>query len=102
MSLIITDNHLGARARFPGDTFQFLPSVQELLSLQTETSQPALPAATAARGHTESGPLAPKLSELSIPHPAGPCLGTFHSRFALGTFSLSQLNEAVHVCVVFS
>lgn len=37
VSSIITDNHLGARAHFPGDTFQFLPSVQVLLSLQTET-----------------------------------------------------------------
>ena len=44
----------------------------------------------------ESGPLAPKLSELSVPHPAGPCWGILHSRFSLGTFSLSQLNEAVH------
>lgn len=96
VSSIITDNHPEARARFPGDTFQFLPSVPELLLLQTETLLASTAGSHGSLQVRELGSLPPKLSELSVPHPAGPCWGTLHSRFSLGTFSLSQLNEAVH------
>ena len=97
VSSIITDNHLGARAHFPRDTFQFLPSVQVLLSLQTKT---LLAHTAGSHGSLQAcgiGVPHPKLSELSAPHLAGPCLGTLHSCLSLDTFLLSQLNEAVHV-----
>ena len=56
VSSMITDSHPEARAGFPGDTFQFLPSMQELLLLQTETLLGRPPAATAACRRANRGP----------------------------------------------
>ena len=101
VSSIITDNHLGARAHFPGTHFNSSVLCRCCFRCRPRPSWPTPPAAMAARRHVESGSLTPKLSELTAPHLAGPCLGTLHSCLSLGTFLLSQLNEAVHVFFFF-